>query len=162
MRNQPASNLFGDSAYSNLPEFVPGSNPEAHAVPEILVVTSYPPRECGIATYSQDLVMALKEKFRKSFKVRICALENEYEQFKYPKEVKYILNTKEPHAFKSLANIINLDKRIKVVLFQHEFGFYAECPEEYDKRQRYGTGPCNNSAKEYRCGTGKVKPDQKK
>ncbi len=131
MRNQPASNYFGDSAYSNLPGFAPGNNAEASAVPEILMVTSYPPRECGIATYSQDLVKALKDKFRKSFKVRICALENEYEQFKYPKEVKYILNTKEPRAFKSLANIINLDKRISVVLFQHEFGFYAECPEDF-------------------------------
>ncbi len=28
--------------------------------PEILIITSYPPRECGIATYSQDLVTALK------------------------------------------------------------------------------------------------------
>ncbi len=30
---------------------------------EILVITSYPPRECGIATYSQDLIRALNNKF---------------------------------------------------------------------------------------------------
>ena len=28
-------------------------------LPEILFITSYPPRECGIATYSQDLIKAL-------------------------------------------------------------------------------------------------------
>ncbi len=133
MRNQPASNYYGDSAFSNLPGYAPGPGPDlqANVVPEILVITSYPPRECGIATYSQDLVRSLKDKFRKSFKVRVCALENEYEQHKYPKEVKYILNTREPRAFKSLANIINLDKRIRVVLFQHEFGFFAECTEDF-------------------------------
>ena len=32
---------------------------------EILFITSYPPRECGIATYSQDLIMALNNKFNR-------------------------------------------------------------------------------------------------
>jgi len=32
-------------------------------LPEILFITSYPPRECGIATYSQDLLKALNNKF---------------------------------------------------------------------------------------------------
>ena len=30
-----------------------------HEVAEILFITSYPPRECGIATYSQDLIKSL-------------------------------------------------------------------------------------------------------
>jgi hypothetical protein len=33
----------------------------AVSLPEILFVTSYPPRECGIASYSQDLMYALME-----------------------------------------------------------------------------------------------------
>ena len=35
--------------------------------PEILFISSYPPRECGIATYSQDLIKALNNKFNHSF-----------------------------------------------------------------------------------------------
>jgi len=31
-------------------------------LPEILFITTFPPRECGIATYSQDLISALKQK----------------------------------------------------------------------------------------------------
>ncbi len=33
----------------------------ANPIPEILFITSYPPRECGIATYSQDLMASLKQ-----------------------------------------------------------------------------------------------------
>ena len=43
-------------------------------LPGILIITSYPPRECGIATYSQDLIFALNNKFTKSFDITICAL----------------------------------------------------------------------------------------
>ena len=42
---------------------------------EILFITSYPPRECGIATYSQDLINALNHQFSNSFSIKICALE---------------------------------------------------------------------------------------
>jgi hypothetical protein len=43
---------------------------------EILVITSYPPRVCGIASYSQDLVKSLNLKFNKSFSINICALNS--------------------------------------------------------------------------------------
>lgn len=98
-------------------------------LPQLLFVTSYPPRECGIATYTEDLVRALNDKFEGAFKIKICALENDHEQHQYPKEVKYILNTQYPTAFKSLSNIINLDDKVELVVLQHEFGFYADCKE---------------------------------
>ncbi len=34
-------------------------------LPEILFLTTFPPRECGISNYSQDLNIALKNKFKK-------------------------------------------------------------------------------------------------
>ena len=43
-------------------------------LPEILFITTYPPRECGIATYSQDLIKALNSKFQNSFNIKIGAL----------------------------------------------------------------------------------------
>src|ERR1035437_8432862 len=56
---------------------------------EILVITSYPPRECGIATYSQDLIKALNKKFSKSVSIKVCALETASQHYEYPEEVKY-------------------------------------------------------------------------
>jgi len=51
--------------------------------PEILFITSYPPRECGIATYSHDLVKALNKKFNQSFTISMCPLESENEKHNY-------------------------------------------------------------------------------
>ena len=46
-------------------------------LPEILLISSYPPRQCGIATYSQDLFRSLNEVYIDSFSIKVCALEEE-------------------------------------------------------------------------------------
>ena len=91
---------------------------------ELLIITSYPPRECGIATYSQDLIEALNNKFSQSLQIKVCALENGEDIFSYPREVKYTLKTFLPDGYVKLANAINLDPDIQIVLIQHEFGFF--------------------------------------
>ncbi len=93
-------------------------------IPEVLFITSYPPRECGIATYTQDLIIALRNKFDDSFKISICALETENEKHVYEKEVKYTLDTDSAESFNQIANSINNDPNIKMVVIQHEFGFF--------------------------------------
>ena len=95
-------------------------------LPEILFITTYPPRECGIATYSHDLVKALNNKFNKSFKINICALESASEQHIYPDEVTMVLNTDLPTSYGLLAKKINGDSNLKIVLIQHEFGLFAQ------------------------------------
>ena len=91
---------------------------------EILVITSYPPRECGIATYSQDLIKALNNKFSNSFSLKVCALESNGNTYPYPEEVKYILKTSHAEDYEKLADTINHDDDIEMVVIQHEFGFY--------------------------------------
>ena len=95
-----------------------------YSLPEILVISSYPPRECGIATYTQDLITALKNKFAETFDIQICALENEFEKHQYPDEVTMKLNTSEIESYKIITTKINNNSMIKVVLLQHEFGFF--------------------------------------
>jgi len=92
-------------------------------LPEILFITSFPPRECGIATYSQDLIKALNSKFNNSFKIQICPLESDFERHVYVNPPKYFLNVDLPNSFVWLAESINLDSGLKMVVVQHEFGF---------------------------------------
>ena len=93
-------------------------------LPEILFITSYPPRECGIATYSQDLLKALKNQYRNSFSLKVCALETGTNDYSYPKEVKYQFNTQDLPQYQEMAHLINIDMKIELVLIQHEFGFF--------------------------------------
>ncbi len=93
-------------------------------LPEVLFITSYPPRECGIATYSQDLITVLNNKFSNSLSIRVCALETGDVSYDYPDEVKYTLDTSHIASFLDLAKKINEDSHIQLVLIQHEFGFY--------------------------------------
>lgn len=98
-------------------------------LPEILIITSYPPRECGIATYSQDLLKALDNKFSNSFSLKVCALEAGVNNHTYPYEVKYVLDTTVVEKYIELANTINRDDDIKFVIIQHEFGFFEAAGE---------------------------------
>jgi glycosyltransferase involved in cell wall biosynthesis len=115
---QPYNDLIEQlSAHASTPEILP----------EILVITTFPPRQCGIATYSQDLIKALNDHYVDSFSIKICALETNNEQHTYSdKAVKYVLNTSEPSSYVALAGAINNDENIKIVLIQHEFGLFHE------------------------------------
>ena len=94
-------------------------------LPQVLCITSYPPRECGIATYSQDLVAALNNKFSEAFSMKICAIESLPNEYEYAQPPAYILNASDAQSYSSLANDINNNPRISVVFIQHEFGLFS-------------------------------------
>jgi len=119
---QPYNNLIEQLSAQNITIESPGE-----MLPEILVITTFPPRQCGIATYSQDLIKALNDHYVGSFSIKICALETNKEQHTYTDpDVKYILNTSEPQSYVELAKAINEDENLKIVLMQHEFGLVHE------------------------------------
>jgi len=90
----------------------------------VLVLTSYPPRVCGIATYTQDLVTALNRTFSGPHRYAICALEDGPVDRDYPKEVTHHLNTADVNDHIRLALEVDHDPRIDQVWVQHEFGLY--------------------------------------
>jgi len=100
-------------------------------LPRILFISSYPPRECGIATYTSDLIHAIQQKFSKTFAINVCALETKCQAYTYPEEVKYILQTSEWSQYESLAKKINADPKIKIVFIEHEFGLFSGELGEY-------------------------------
>jgi glycosyltransferase involved in cell wall biosynthesis len=94
-------------------------------LPEILFITSYPNRECGIATFSQDLIYAIKGKFGSTYALKVCALEANETEYKYPDEVKYILQTSNLERYHEMAQKINDDENISLVVVEHEFGLFS-------------------------------------
>jgi glycosyltransferase involved in cell wall biosynthesis len=130
--NRPnAAQTIGSKAAATLlfPSVISRNNaplPLKKQLPEVLLITSYPPRECGIATYSQDLLKALNNKFDDSFSLKVCAVESDSTPRNYPKEVDFVLNTRQKSQYFTLLNTINSNKNIKLVLIQHEFGLYEQ------------------------------------
>lgn len=94
------------------------------AVPKIVFVTSFPPRECGIATYSQDLIVALNNKFKKSFDITVAAVELSTDKHVYAHSVEYILEADDSDSYAKLADDINSTSAIKMVVVEHEFGLF--------------------------------------
>jgi hypothetical protein len=97
-------------------------------IPEIIFISTFPPKVCGIATYCQDLVQSLKLKFRESFSISICPMETEDEHYQYEDDPEYRLNTSDAVSYLELADKINKNNNIQLVMLQHEFGFFNETP----------------------------------
>ena len=102
-----------------------------HHTPEVLFITSLPPRECGIATYSEDLINTLNNKFGVSFDIKVVALETTTEKHSYSKNVTCTLDTDDACAFADLAERINQNDSIALVLIQHEFGFFRNKESDF-------------------------------
>jgi len=94
--------------------------------PEIVFISTFPPKVCGIATYTQDLIQSFQSKFGESFKAIICPMETEEENFEYEENTDYKLNTSDAASYLELAKQINKNDTIQLVMLQHEFGFFNE------------------------------------
>ncbi|PIN94454.1 glycosyl transferase family 1 [Candidatus Pacearchaeota archaeon CG10_big_fil_rev_8_21_14_0_10_30_48] len=98
----------------------------------ILFVGSYPPRECGIATFTKDLTDAIDKKFYPYAKTKILAMNNNgLNIYNYPKKVIYQLSDTSLSDYVKIAEKINQNKSIKMVSIQHEFGIFGGEYGEY-------------------------------
>jgi len=93
--------------------------------PSILFVNSYPPRECGIATFTQDTINAINKSFQSNFNLVVAALnERSNIERAYPPEVIFEVE-KSADGYRDMANRVNSDETIKLVVLEHEFGLYS-------------------------------------
>lgn len=92
---------------------------------KIAFITSYPPRECGIATYSHDLIEALRTCAQVPFEPLVCALEPQGRRYFYDTEVKYTLCADSLEDYPDMAMEINGNRDIRGVFIQHEFGLFG-------------------------------------
>jgi glycosyltransferase involved in cell wall biosynthesis len=89
---------------------------------KIVFLSTFPPTQCGIATYTQDTIKGITNVFGKSITCEICELVDK------PKEnptQAFTLNTKDKDEYTKVAEQINKDKAVKLVHIQHEFGLFG-------------------------------------
>ncbi len=92
----------------------------------ILYVCTYPPRECGIATFTRDLTDAIDARFSPYIKSKILAMNNNgLNIYNYPKHVRYQISDTDIDDYIEIAKRINDDDNIKLVNVQHEFGIFG-------------------------------------
>jgi len=91
---------------------------------KIAIISSWLPRECGIATFSRDVASSLKESDKKT-EISICALQEPgSEGRKYGPEVKWKIRDDKPEDFIEAAETIN-KSAVEVVFLSHEFGIFG-------------------------------------
>ncbi len=94
--------------------------------PCILYVSTFPPRECGIATFTQDLTNAMDKEFNPGVKSKILAInDNGTSIYNYPRKVIMQINETEMEDYLNRANEINRSPDIKIVNIQHEYGIFG-------------------------------------
>jgi len=92
----------------------------------ILYVSTFPPRKCGIATFTYDLTHAMDTLLSPMIKSKIAALNpDDVLSYNYPKNVLFQFNQKNEHDYLPIAREINRMKEVRLVNIQHEFGIFG-------------------------------------
>lgn len=92
----------------------------------ILYLATFPPRECGIATFTHDLSTAFDKRYNPATKSRIIAInEGQTSIYNYNSKVLGQITADNLEHYVSLAEKINRQDEIKLVNIQHEFGIFG-------------------------------------
>ena len=96
---------------------------ETHPRPgtRLAIVSTYAPRRCGIATFSQDLATALAEA-APDLAVEICALDRD--GLEYPAEVSTVIEQDSHPAYRRAAARL-AESGVDAVVIEHEFGIFG-------------------------------------
>ena len=89
----------------------------------IAFVSTYPPRRCGIATFTSDLIHAIRQA-DPSTRARIAAIDERNSVRAYGSEVRWRIRQGSPMPYRAAARAINRSNA-DVVCVQHEFGLYG-------------------------------------
>lgn len=93
---------------------------------KILFLASFPPRECGIATFTKDLTESVQKKFGNSLSPEIIAVnDSESSVYKYGRKVRLAINEQDLSSYEAAARRVNRMKSVEIVNVQHEFGLFG-------------------------------------
>ncbi len=92
----------------------------------IAFIASYPPRRCGIGTYTKDLATSINN-LNPDRLAEIIAMDDAIaESLEYPWEVSHRIRQNEWEDYERMLDYLN-QSIIDVVSIQHEFGIFGGC-----------------------------------
>lgn len=94
---------------------------------KIINLSTYPPRQCGIASFSRDLYESLAKQGQR---IHIIAVKDEAAALEYPGEVIFAINQENGPEYLELAKYIN-EGSTELCVIQHEYGIYGGPDGEY-------------------------------
>jgi len=108
--------------------------PTSAATPRVAFVASFPPRECGIGTFTYDLVNAY-DGIDPSQLSTVVAMNDygqmyDYDLHDYQGRVRYQIDADELDTYYAAADQLNASK-VQVVNIQHEYGLHGGEDGEY-------------------------------
>lgn len=87
----------------------------------LFMVCTYPPRECGLATFARDLRAALRG-VAPRWRIDVCAMDNE--GLAYGPEVAHVIDEEDPDGYDRAAEAIAA-AGTDLALIQHEYGIFG-------------------------------------
>lgn len=94
----------------------------------IAFIASFPPRECGIATFTQNLMQSIRFNLRAEPQPRdsafVIALNDSGTSYRYPSEVKYVIRQEQREDYDGAAAYIH-HSGADICILQHEFGIFG-------------------------------------
>ena len=92
---------------------------------KIAYIGTYPPRECGIGTFTQNLVSSMiggnENRENNGF---VVALTDHDQLYAYPEEVKLTIQQEQQADYLEAADYINLSGA-DIYILEHEFGIFG-------------------------------------
>lgn len=92
----------------------------------IVYLSTFPPRECGIATFTADLTAAIDKLHTPFLESKIVAVNpNNLIHYSYPKQVIFQISQSQLKDYIDVAHRLNEIKEVKMLNIQHEFGIFG-------------------------------------
>jgi glycosyltransferase involved in cell wall biosynthesis len=93
----------------------------------VVFLTTYPPRECGIATFTSDLLKNFDKLYLPREEAKVIAINTDVLQtFNYPPEVIFQISENQANDYLEAARKLNDIPHVKLVSIQHEFGIFGD------------------------------------
>jgi glycosyltransferase involved in cell wall biosynthesis len=94
---------------------------------KVICIGNYPPRKCGIATFTKNLVESMLQAANiksESLDIEIIAMNDHNQSYNYSNKVVRYINDYVPEEYLNAANYIN-QSGAEVCLLQHEYGIFG-------------------------------------